>query len=97
MALALSDWVRAQSRLQRALFFIDEGFGSLDRDNLSLVVQTLRTLARSGRPIGIITHREELKEELDAFVLVSLSERGSVLRPSWLYAAEGLPPGADAH
>ncbi len=98
MALALSDWVRAQSRLQRALFFIDEGFGSLDRDNLHLVVQTLRTLARSGRPIGIITHREELKEELDAFVLVSrLPERGSVLRPSWLYAAEGLPPGADAY
>ncbi len=98
MALALSDWVRAQSRLQRSLFFIDEGFGSLDRDNLHLVVQTLRTLARSGRPIGIITHREELKEELDAFVSVlRLPDRGSVLHPSWLYAAEGLPPGADAY
>jgi len=98
MALALSDWVRAQSRLQRSLFFIDEGFGSLDRNNLHLVVQTLRTLARSGRPIGIITHREELKEELDAFVSVlRLPDRGSVLRPSWLYAAEGLPPGADAY
>ncbi|MCS7297819.1 MAG: SMC family ATPase [Bacteroidia bacterium] len=85
LALALSDEIRARSHLGRDTFlFIDEGFGTLDGEALEEVVQTLRAIARSGRPIGIITHRAELKDKLDAYVEVKLDpQRGSLLYPSW--------------
>ncbi|MCS7153603.1 MAG: SMC family ATPase [Bacteroidia bacterium] len=85
LALALSDELRARSNLDRNTpLFIDEGFGTLDNETLDQVVDTLRRLARSGRPICIITHRTELKEKLDAYVEVGLHpEKGSILRTSW--------------
>jgi len=91
LALALSDRVAARlgQKNQRSFLLIDEGFGSLDPDALSQVVSTLRQLARDGRAIGVITHREELKEHLDAYLLVRLAhspktgERTSCVSPSW--------------
>ncbi|GBD06823.1 Nuclease SbcCD subunit C [bacterium HR21] len=78
LALALSDMVRSTSRLERCLFFIDEGFGSLDRDTLFVVLDTLRQLQRQGRLVGIISHREELQQELDAYVRIRRdAEHGS--------------------
>lgn len=80
LALALSDMVRATSGLRRCLFFIDEGFGNLDRDNLALVLDTLRQLRRQGRLVGIISHREELQQELDSYVRISRHEQyGSII------------------
>ncbi|MCS7176430.1 MAG: SMC family ATPase [Candidatus Kapabacteria bacterium] len=70
LALALSDMVRANSRLRRCLLFIDEGFGSLDRESLQIVMGTLHQLRRQGRLIGIISHREELQQELEAYLKV---------------------------
>jgi exonuclease SbcC len=85
MALALSDMVRASARLHRCLFFIDEGFGNLDRQNLLLVMDTLRQLRRQGRLVGIISHREELQHEVDAYIRISREpHRGSVIQPGWL-------------
>gem|GEM_PF-1878232 len=91
LALALSDRVAARlgQKNQRSFLLIDEGFGSLDPDALSQVVSTLRQLAREGRAIGVITHREELKEHLDAYLLVRLEhhpqtgKRTSRIYPSW--------------
>ncbi|MEN2993659.1 MAG: SMC family ATPase [Bacteroidia bacterium] len=94
LALALSDEMRARSNLDKSTpLFIDEGFGTLDSETLDQVVATLRQLARSGRPICIITHRMELKEKLDAYVEVVLDEerRTSVLRPHWQQWKQGLP------
>lgn len=68
MALALSDMTRASARLRQCLFFIDEGFGNLDRNSLALVMDTLRQLRRHGRLVGVISHREELQQELDSYV-----------------------------
>lgn len=83
LALALSDQVLAQYGSSRqGVFFIDEGFGSLDEDSLHAVAQVLRELTREGyRAIGIVTHREELKELLGAYVEVKLEgEKGSKLQ-----------------
>lgn len=81
LALALSDMVRA-SRLERCLFVIDEGFGSLDRENLFLVLDTLRQLRRQGRLVGLISHREELQQELEAYIRVRRDlQRGSLIEP----------------
>ncbi|MCS7169346.1 MAG: SMC family ATPase [Candidatus Kapabacteria bacterium] len=84
MALALSDMVRASARLRRCLFFVDEGFGTLDRESLLLVMETLRSLRRQGRLVGIISHREDLQQELDAYIRITHSARhGSLIQSGW--------------
>ncbi|MEN3026435.1 MAG: SMC family ATPase [Chlorobiota bacterium] len=99
LALALSDMVRANSRLQRCLLFIDEGFGSLDRESLQIVMETLHQLRRQGRLIGIISHREELQQELEAYLQVKRTPHGSrVSRGTSPYGTpQGLPLGADPY
>ncbi|GIV25839.1 MAG: putative DNA double-strand break repair Rad50 ATPase [Bacteroidia bacterium] len=90
LALALSERIVAQTRGEGrpGFFIIDEGFGSLDQESLEQVVSTLRQLGRSKRAIGVITHREELKEHLQAYLQVELAQKGedkrtSRIRPSW--------------
>ena len=60
--------------------FIDEGFGSLDPDSLSLALKILHSLsASSHRLIGIISHVEALKNAIPAQIEVSKSSKGSTL------------------
>ncbi len=51
------------------ILFIDEGFGTLDAKSLDMVMSTLRRLpeinGQSGRRVGVISHREELTEQID--------------------------------
>lgn len=54
--------------------FIDEGFGSLDRDTLDSVLASLEELQSRGQQIGIISHITELSERIAHRVLV-LPER----------------------
>ncbi len=83
MALALSDMTRASARLRQCLFFIDEGFGNLDRESLGLVMDTLRQLRRHGRLVGLISHREELQQELESYVsIVPDRKHGSRIVPT---------------
>ncbi len=53
------------------ILFIDEGFGSLDNDFRDLVMTTLMRLREiGGRRVGIISHVDELKESIDAQIVV---------------------------
>ena len=52
------------------LLFIDEGFGTLDADNLRLVIETLEALQMQGRRIGLISHVAELNERIPVQVRV---------------------------
>jgi exonuclease SbcC len=36
--------------------FIDEGFGSLDRETLDIAVNALETLHSRGRKVAVVTH-----------------------------------------
>lgn len=84
LALALSDRVRRYSPKlyrEKGFFFIDEGFGTLDAQTLDEVMKTLRDLSREGRVIGIITHREEVQQQLGAFVQVRLQKGTSRVHP----------------
>jgi exonuclease SbcC len=81
LALGLSDV--AQERhggLAIDTLFIDEGFGSLDRASLSEAVRILEDLGGHRHHCGIISHVEELREEIDQQILVEKQDRGSVLR-----------------
>ncbi|MDR1308282.1 MAG: AAA family ATPase [Treponema sp.] len=57
--------------------FLDEGFGSLDRETLELAVNVLSGLQQNqGKLTGIISHVEELQERIGACVRVSKSGGG---------------------
>lgn len=51
--------------------FLDEGFGTLDRDTLSHVLRSLQKLRADGKMVGIISHVESLSERIPARIQVS--------------------------
>jgi len=78
LALGLSDAVQAYSGgIKLDTLFIDEGFGSLDPESLSLAISTLTELQSKGRMIGIISHVGELKEQMQMRIDVESSMTGS--------------------
>ena len=78
LALGLSDIVQEQSGgIRLDSVFIDEGFGTLDEESLSVAMEILMDLKSSGRTVGIISHVAELKRTISAQIRVEKSERGS--------------------
>ena len=64
LALALSTKIQMKNHAQLSLFFLDEGFGSLDRQTLDHVVDCLERLQEENMVVGLITHVEELKHRI---------------------------------
>lgn len=84
LALALADHVHKLSRAKQNFFFLDEGFGTLDRESLRLVFDTLKALRNENRIVGVISHVEEMQQEIDVFLKVSNNpETGSTITCSW--------------
>ena len=75
---------RSGGRLES--LFLDEGFGSLDRDNLDAAVQALGTVAAQGRMVGVISHVRAVAEQIDHVLAVTRTAAGS--RAEWLSAAD---------
>lgn len=82
LALGLSDVIQSHAGgVVVETMFVDEGFGSLDKDSLEQAVAILKELATDNRIVGIISHVEELKECIDKKILLTKSTRGSSI--SW--------------
>ncbi len=65
LALALSEAVQQEAGgISLDTMFIDEGFGTLDKETLEIAISTLIDLQSNGKTIGIISHVSELKERL---------------------------------
>ena len=62
--------------------FLDEGFGSLDRNNLDAAVEALAMVARHGRMVGVISHVRAVAEQFDSVLAVTRADRGSEI--AWL-------------
>jgi exonuclease SbcC len=78
LAMALSEQIQQYQKVKQQFFFMDEGFGSLDKASLSLVFDTLKQLRNEERTVGIISHVEELQTEIDHFIMVNNDqEQGS--------------------
>ena len=78
MALGLSDIVQSTAGAIRLdTMFIDEGFGSLDDASREQAIRILNDLAGGDRLIGIISHVNELKEQIDCQLTVKKTEKGS--------------------
>ncbi|MFN8398201.1 MAG: SbcC/MukB-like Walker B domain-containing protein [Bacteroidia bacterium] len=84
LALALADNVQQLSGSHHNFFFLDEGFGTLDRDSLQIVFDTLKQLRSENRIVGLISHVDEMQQEIEVFLRVSQTEeRGSQVVGSW--------------
>lgn len=83
LALGLSEEVQSTAGgVKLESMFIDEGFGTLDDNTLRSAMNALGKLSDGRRLIGIISHVEEMKNEIDRKILVEkdLQNGGSKAR-----------------
>jgi exonuclease SbcC len=84
LALALADSIQKITESNQNFFFLDEGFGSLDKDSLSVVFDTLKSLRKESRIVGVISHVEEMQDEIDVHLRIeNHEEQGSLIYESW--------------
>jgi len=68
LALGLADMAGNNTSIES--LFIDEGFGTLDADTLKVAIKALQSLQATGKTIGVISHVEQLKNNIDTQVQV---------------------------
>ncbi|MCX6238119.1 MAG: AAA family ATPase [Bacteroidia bacterium] len=84
LALALADSIQKFTDSSQNFFFLDEGFGSLDKESLDVVFETLKSLRKENRIVGVISHVEEMQQEIDTHLrIVNNDETGSRIYRSW--------------
>lgn len=84
LALALADNVQKLHHNKQNFFFLDEGFGTLDPESLETVLQTLKSLRLEHKVVGVISHVENLKQEISVYLNIKKdSQKGSQIRYSW--------------
>lgn len=76
LSLALGLSSLSSNRMKIESLFIDEGFGALDVDTLSIAMDALDNLHTRGRKIGVISHVEEMKERINTQIQVVKSANG---------------------
>jgi exonuclease SbcC len=80
LSLALADSIQKITESNQNFFFLDEGFGSLDKESLSIVFETLKSLRKENRIVGVISHVEEMQQEIDNYLRIVMDdERGSII------------------
>ncbi|MFT6232792.1 MAG: exonuclease SbcC [Myxococcota bacterium] len=68
LALGLSSLAASETPVES--LFIDEGFGTLDRDTLEIALAALDALQASGRQVGLISHVDGLSEHIGVAIHV---------------------------
>ncbi|MGP4003980.1 AAA family ATPase [Streptomyces sp. 8N706] len=82
LALGLADVVTQEaSGRPLGTLFIDEGFGTLDDQNLQDVMDVLDQLRAGNRAVGIVSHVAELGRRIPSQLNVVKHRNGSTLRP----------------
>ena len=80
LALGLSDTVSLNlGGIQMDALFVDEGFGTLDRRSIESAMDILVNLSGKSKLVGIISHREELMENIPQQIRVKKTKDGSKL------------------
>lgn len=78
LALGLSDTISSNiGGVQMDALFVDEGFGTLGRKSIQSAMDILASLSGKSKLVGIISHREELVENIPQQIRVSKDRQGS--------------------
>ena len=78
LALGLSDSISSSlGGIQMDALFVDEGFGTLDRKSMENAMEILTHLSEKNKLVGIISHREELVENIPQQIRVKKTREGS--------------------
>ena len=81
LAIGLSTVVQAQgSGIRLEAMFIDEGFGSLDRESIQDALDILHSIRHTAGVVGIISHVDALAETIPAQLQITKGRRGSSCR-----------------
>lgn len=78
LALGLSDTVSSNlGGVQMDALFVDEGFGTLDKKSIESAMDILINLSGTNKLVGIISHREELMENIPQQIRIEKTREGS--------------------
>ena len=80
LALSISDAISMLSSRSMDFFFLDEGFGTLDSELCSVVINSLYKLESQNLKIGLISHVAELEESIKNKVIVTKDNGGTKLK-----------------
>lgn len=83
LALSISDAIMARSDKRMDFFFLDEGFGTLDKEYCEYIVGILNKLKSPNMTIGLISHIPELQEKINLKFIVEkpTASHGSIIHP----------------
>lgn len=76
LALALSTQIQLKGTSPLELFFLDEGFGTLDDNLLDVVMDSLEKIHNDKLSIGLISHVESIKNRVPVKLIVSPAVAG---------------------
>lgn len=76
LALALSAQIQLKGTAPLELFFLDEGFGTLDDNLLEVVMGSLERIHNDKLKIGIISHVESIKNRVPVKLMITPAESG---------------------
>ncbi len=76
LSLALGLASLSTSRMSVESLFIDEGFGSLDPQTLTIAMDALERLQNQGRKVGVISHVQEMTERIPTRINVKKLTNG---------------------
>lgn len=76
LALSLSSQIQLKGTAPLELFFLDEGFGTLDDNLLDVVMSSLERLHHERLSVGIISHVESIKSRVPVKLILTPAEAG---------------------
>lgn len=76
LALALSSQIQLKGTCPLELFFLDEGFGTLDDNLLDVVMDSLEKIHNDKLSIGLISHVESIKNRVPVKLIVTPAVAG---------------------
>ncbi|AGF54837.1 exonuclease SbcC [Clostridium saccharoperbutylacetonicum] len=76
LALALSAQIQLKGTAPLELFFLDEGFGTLDDELLEVVMGSLERIHNEKLKVGIISHVEAIKNRVPIKLMITPAECG---------------------
>ncbi|WP_415283600.1 AAA family ATPase [Clostridium perfringens] len=76
LALSLSSQIQLKGTAPLELFFLDEGFGTLDDNLLDVFMSSLERLHHERLSVGIISHVESIKNRVPVKLILTPAEAG---------------------